>query len=148
VHDDNESLIQGIDAFHSQISRAQRGLFPLIAEADRREAWQGSGARDMAHWLSMRQGISAWKARRWIDAAHALEHLPRLAEAFSSGELGIDKVVELTRFAALRKTVRSGRAGPTGIGTARGRIRRAKRSNDNLRWQPPGLIRRSTPDRR
>jgi uncharacterized protein DUF222 len=105
VHDDNgstESLINGIDALHSHISRAQRGLFRLIAEADRREAWQGSGARDMAHWLSMRQGISAWKARRWIDAAHALEHLPRLAEAFSSGELGIDKVVELTRFATLQ----------------------------------------------
>jgi hypothetical protein len=31
--------------------------------------------------------------------AHALERLPRLSLAFSSGELGIDKVVELTRFA-------------------------------------------------
>src|SRR6266511_3256158 len=31
--------------------------------------------------------------------SHALEGLPRISEAFSSGELGIDKVVELTRFA-------------------------------------------------
>jgi len=53
----------------------------------------------MAHWLSMRQGISGWKARRWIAAAHALEHLTDLAHALSSGELGIDKVVELARFA-------------------------------------------------
>lgn len=53
----------------------------------------------MAHWLSMRYGISDWKARRWIAAAHALEGLPRISEAFASGELGIDKVVELTRFA-------------------------------------------------
>jgi Domain of unknown function (DUF222) len=103
VHDDNDSsseaLIQGIDTFHAHISRMQRGIFRLIAEADRSEAWQGSGARDMAHWLSMRQGISTWKARRWIEAAHALEDLPVLSEAFCSGELGIDKVVELTRFA-------------------------------------------------
>ncbi|MGH2590447.1 MAG: DUF222 domain-containing protein, partial [Actinomycetota bacterium] len=40
-----------------------------------------------------------WKARRWIAAAHALEELRRLSDAFSSGELGIDKVVELSRFA-------------------------------------------------
>ena len=47
----------------------------------------------------MRYGISDWKARRWIDAAHALESMPLTAEAFSSGRLGVDKVVELTRFA-------------------------------------------------
>jgi hypothetical protein len=102
VHDDTDALINGIDAFHSHISGAQRGLFRLIAEADRREAWQDSGARDMAHWLSMRQGISTWKAHRWIAAAHAFEQLPRLSEAFSSGELGIDKVIELTRFATAK----------------------------------------------
>jgi hypothetical protein len=62
-------------------------------------SWQDSGARDMAAWLSMRYGISGWKARRWIAAAHALEELPRIGEAFSRGELGVDKVVELTRFA-------------------------------------------------
>jgi hypothetical protein len=53
----------------------------------------------MAHWLSMRYGISHWKALRWIAASHALEHLPRISGAFASGELSIDKVVELCRFA-------------------------------------------------
>jgi hypothetical protein len=53
----------------------------------------------MAHWVAMRYGISDWKARRWIASAHALEHLPAVAGALASGELGVDKVVELTRFA-------------------------------------------------
>jgi Domain of unknown function (DUF222) len=53
----------------------------------------------MAHWLRMRYGVSDWKARRWIAAAHALESLPLTSEAFASGRLGVDKVVELTRFA-------------------------------------------------
>jgi len=48
----------------------------------------------------MRYGISRWKAHRWIAAAHALEGLPRLSDALVSGELGLDKVVELTRFAS------------------------------------------------
>jgi hypothetical protein len=47
----------------------------------------------------MRYGISHWKALRWIAASHALEHLPRISGAFASGELSIDKVVELCRFA-------------------------------------------------
>ena len=95
----NETLIQSIDALHARISGDQRELFGVIAEADRRGSWQDSGARDMAHWFSMRCGISEWKAKRWIAAALALEGLPRLSAAFSSGELGVDKVVEITRFA-------------------------------------------------
>jgi hypothetical protein len=96
---DIEELVQALDAAHREASRIQREMFNAIAEMDRREIWRGSGARDMAHWLAMRQGISQWKARRWIAAAHALEHLSDLARAFSAGELGIDKVVELARFA-------------------------------------------------
>ncbi len=61
--------------------------------------WESDGAHDMAHWLKMRYGVSDWKARRWIASAHALESLPLTSEAFSSGRLGVDKVVELTRFA-------------------------------------------------
>jgi len=77
----NEELIDAVDGSHRQASRIQRELLGFIAEADRRDLWRGSGARDMAHWLSMRQGISQWKARRWIAAGYALEHLTDLAHA-------------------------------------------------------------------
>ncbi len=93
-------LIANADAAHASACRAQRELLSLIAEVDRLEAWGDSGARDTAHWVSMRYGISAWKAHRWVAAAHALERLPRISEALARGELGIDKVVELTRFAS------------------------------------------------
>jgi uncharacterized protein DUF222/HNH endonuclease len=95
----DEELIDAVDASHREVSRIQRELVGLIAEVDRRSLWRGSGARDAAHWLSMRHGISQWKARRWICAAHALEHLSDLEYAFLSGELGIDKVAEVARFA-------------------------------------------------
>jgi hypothetical protein len=95
----NEELIQAADACHRDASAAQRRLFSLIPEIDLTGAWEDSGARDLAHWLVMRYGISYWKALRWINAAHALVELPLIAEAFASGEIGIDKVVELARFA-------------------------------------------------
>jgi Domain of unknown function (DUF222)/HNH endonuclease len=99
VERDDDELIREIDQLHAAISRAHRHLFELIAEADRREVWWEYGARDLAHWLSMRYDISQWKARRWIAAAHALRDLPGITGAFRSGRLGIDKVVELARFA-------------------------------------------------
>jgi hypothetical protein len=95
----NEELLRSMDALHSLVCANQRELFRMIAQADRRKTWWDSGARNMADWLSIRYGISLWKAHRWIAAAHALEGLPRLSEALASGELGIDKIVELTRFA-------------------------------------------------
>ncbi len=92
-------LTTALDRAHQRVSSAQRDLLALVAAVDRREAWRDDGARDTAHWLSMRYGISGWKAQRWIAAAHALDGLPRLSAALASGALGIDKVVELARFA-------------------------------------------------
>jgi hypothetical protein len=48
----------------------------------------------------MRYGISLWQASRWIRAATALETLPRVSRALETGLLGIDKVLELCRFAS------------------------------------------------
>jgi hypothetical protein len=96
---DHEDLIEAADAVHSRIGAARRQLFSLILEIDLTGAWEDSGARDLAHWLGMRYGISYWKASRWIGAAHALEELPLIARAFAQGELSTDKVVELARFA-------------------------------------------------
>jgi hypothetical protein len=95
----NQELIERTDSLHRRICAQHRELFGLIAEADSSEAWRDCGARDMAAWLSMRYGISEWKAKRWIASAHALHGLPRIGQVFSSGELGVDKVIELTRFA-------------------------------------------------
>src|SRR5437763_2424576 len=88
-----------MDTLHARICSDQRELFRLIAEADRLERWRDWGARDLAQLLWMRFGLSDWKARRWIAAAHALDRLPLIAAAFSRGDLGVYKVVELTRFA-------------------------------------------------
>jgi Domain of unknown function (DUF222) len=60
----DEGLIEALDASHRRACRSQGRMLALIAEFDRKETWRDSGARDMAHWLSMRYGISCWKARR------------------------------------------------------------------------------------
>ena len=96
---DNVEVVHRLDAFHRAIGAHLRHLFAAIVDADAAEVWKDSEARDLAHWLCMRYDLSEWKARRWIAAAHALQRLPAIAEALVSGEIGVDKVVELTRFA-------------------------------------------------
>lgn len=95
----DERLLTHADELNATASRAQRELLALLREIDRREVWRADGAQSLAQWVSIRYGISAWKAERWVAAAEALESLPLVAQAFVTGMLGIDKVVELTRFA-------------------------------------------------
>jgi hypothetical protein len=106
IEPNSTDVVADLDALHARASAVQRDLLRGVAQVDRSEAWRDSGARDMAHWLAMRYGISEWKARRWIAAAHALEQLPRICTAFASGSIGIDKVVELTRFATAETEAR------------------------------------------
>jgi len=92
-------LMEGLTEAMRRIGEAQRDALELIAALDRSDSWIDEGARDMAHWLWITYGMSDWKARRWIAAAHALPRLPRIADALATGVLSIEKVVELTRFA-------------------------------------------------
>lgn len=70
-----------------------------IAMADRTDIHLYAGQRDCAAWVSAELGISAYKARAMVAAAHAIECLPRIAEALRTGQLSLDKTLELCRFA-------------------------------------------------
>ena len=60
--------------------------------------WEHDGCRDIGHWIAGRYGVSATVGARWVAAAYALEALPRLSRALESGELCLDKTVQLSRF--------------------------------------------------
>ncbi|HXF37629.1 MAG TPA: DUF222 domain-containing protein [Actinomycetota bacterium] len=92
-------MLDELDRGNARICGEQRDFFRLLVRAERSRCWVEEGARDLAHLLQIRYGLSLWKAKRWVAAARALERLPAIAEAFASGELCVDKVVELTRFA-------------------------------------------------
>jgi len=94
-----DPLLERLDAAHVQLGAAHQRFLELVGQADGAALWADDGARDLAHWLWMRYGISDWKARRYIEAAHALGGLPQVARALETGALGVDKVIELTRFA-------------------------------------------------
>ena len=133
------------DVAHVRIGQAQRRMLQAIAQVDRTGRWEADGARDCVHWVQMRYGISAWKAERWVEAAHSLEGLPAIGEALTTGVLGIDKVVELTRFAEFDTEdglVRWARHVPAGAIRHRGELERRRERDEaettersrSLRW--------------
>ena len=79
--------------------KVDRDRLRWVLDADRIELYRTEGARNTAEFVSAVFHISKWKAHRWIAAAYALEHLPRLSAALEAGSLSLDKIVELTRFA-------------------------------------------------
>jgi hypothetical protein len=103
---DVDPAIDRADTANASIGHAHREMLRAILEIDERGLWREDGARDTEHWLSMRYGVSTWKAQRWVGAAHALERLPVIATALASGDLGMDKVCELARFATSEREVR------------------------------------------
>lgn len=94
-----QQLVDGIGHLHAVISATQWELLDFIREFDSREAWRSDGCRDMGQWLAGHLGISVSQGRRWTHAAHALVSLPKLSAALRNGELSLDKVVQLARFA-------------------------------------------------
>ena len=81
------------------VARGQRLRLEAIAELDAPEVWERDGSRTFAHWVSARLGVSNWLASRLINTAHALPFLPVVDAAFQEARLGIEKVIELSRFA-------------------------------------------------
>ena len=80
------------------MARLGRQRLRLIRELDLSEQWDYGEFRDINHWVAAHLQISWIDAKRRVDAAHAIEDLPLTSSALESGELSLDKTVQLTRF--------------------------------------------------
>src|ERR1700758_1799485 len=70
----------------AHLDAATARLLDLIREFDAREGWN-IGFCSCGAWLAWRVGLDLGAARERVRAARALAKLPRLAQAFASGEL-------------------------------------------------------------
>lgn len=69
----------------------------LIAEHDRRAAWEDWECRSMAHWLSFKCGLSMSTARDHVRTARRLIDMPMVRSEFARGALSYSKVRALAR---------------------------------------------------
>jgi hypothetical protein len=94
-----ENAVTRMDAHVRTASAHLRESLCELLDVDRDRLWENDGFRSLEEWLGARYDISSWEASLWIHAAYALEDLPYIAAALSSGLLGLDKVLQLCRLA-------------------------------------------------
>jgi hypothetical protein len=95
----NRQLAESMAGLRTIVASSQRQLLRFVREHDSRKLWERDGCRNMGQWLAARFGISVAAGMRWTHAAHALEHLPLTSAAFERGDISLDKVLQLARFA-------------------------------------------------
>ena len=95
----DDQLADWICTWAGRVAAGEAELLRLIAEFDRREAWGGPGLLSCAHWLSWRIGLSPGAARERVRVARALDELPLLMEALSSGRISFSQLRAVTRVA-------------------------------------------------
>jgi hypothetical protein len=92
-------LTDALDRATAVMVAASAEALRVVAAFDRGGLWRRDGATSMSSWLAGRYGLAWGTAREWVRVAHALEGLPRIAEAYAGGRLSWDQLRPLTRFA-------------------------------------------------
>lgn len=90
-------LAKEIRTLAGRINAADHQFLTLIAEFDRRTGWMRDGMQTCAHWLNWKCGVAIGAAREKVRVARALENLPKVSAAMSSGRLSYSKAREITR---------------------------------------------------
>lgn len=95
----NQALAARITELAGHLNAANHRWLILIAEFDRRKGWSDGFTKSCAHWLSWKCGLDLGAAREKVRVARALEQLPGISSAMSTGQLSYSKVRALTRVA-------------------------------------------------
>ncbi len=76
----------------AHIQAAQAEFVQRLAAFDDGTGWGGAGIRSCAHWLSIQAGLDLHTSSDLLRVGHALADLPLIRQAFSAGQLSLDKV--------------------------------------------------------
>jgi hypothetical protein len=97
----SEEAAQLVQAFAEAERLSSAGKTIAARMVERSGVWSGQGHRTAAHWLAETTGVAVGQAVGALETARRLEHLPRTAEAFRSGQLSETRVKEVASAAAV-----------------------------------------------
>src|SRR5437879_7605423 len=89
---DLPSLEEEMRADAAEIHAISARLAARLAVYDDHNGWCGTGMRDCADWVTCNLGFNPQNAKALMVAGHAASELPEVGEAFSAGELSVDKM--------------------------------------------------------
>ena len=74
-------------------------LVAIVAQALSDESWAIAGVSSPEHWLTMRAGLSPFRARAVVRVARRHGELPTVMGEFADGQLSFDQVAIVARYA-------------------------------------------------
>ena len=92
---DHRRLRASILAVHTAAAQLKVVEAELLAVAESREAWVGTGARSMADWLAGKTNSSYGDAKRKTKLGSALGKNKKLKDAVEKGEVSPDAAEQL-----------------------------------------------------
>jgi Domain of unknown function (DUF222)/HNH endonuclease len=81
------------------LNAAHAQLVTLVAEALETGAWDVPGVRCAQHWLAWKTGLSPARSKQIVQIASRTSELPVTLGMFANGELAVDQVSVVSRFA-------------------------------------------------
>jgi hypothetical protein len=96
---ERQSPISELERLGCEAGPLELRRLELIRRIELEGEWDYGEYRDVYHWTASHLQISWIDAKRRVEAARVIEHFPLLSQALERGELSLDKVVQLTRFA-------------------------------------------------
>src|SRR6187549_124659 len=92
VEQELASLCGGLNASYAR-------LVAIVAQALADQSWAGGGIRSPEHWLTLRAGLSPFRARAVLTVARRAGELPTVMDQFAAGQLSLDQVAVVARYA-------------------------------------------------
>ena len=74
-------------------------LVTIVAQALVDESWAIAGVRSPEHWLTMKAGLSPFRAKAIVTVARRSHELPTVMGQFADGQLSFDQVAVVARYA-------------------------------------------------
>lgn len=91
--------VEAIEQLGALLCAVQAELLDVVTASDLERDWFAEGATGIDAWLMMLLHVSAGTAKEWARVGAALQDLPAIREAFSSGELAWDQAAPATVYA-------------------------------------------------
>ncbi|MDQ1536223.1 MAG: hypothetical protein QOE58_616, partial [Actinomycetota bacterium] len=97
--DTGEQVAQEVAEICGHLNHSYARLVEIVADALIDESWAIGGIRSPQHWLTMRAGLSPFRARQVVSVAKRRAELPTVMAEFAAGQLSMDQVIVVARYA-------------------------------------------------
>ena len=99
-----EDLVSRLAAVCGVLNAAHAQLVQLVGEVVETGVWDVPGVRTVEQWIGWRTGLSSARAKQVVQIASRACDLPVTLQSFADGEVSIDQVAVVAKYAGTKRS--------------------------------------------